>query len=103
MAEYCTRPRGAWPTSMVAGASNTTQTASPRRNTAAPAGLAQAKLNCTWALSSLDAMWTTPPAGIGLGLAGSGGGLLASAIWAAVGGGFWKTLTNTAPSDEPTL
>jgi hypothetical protein len=88
---------------MVAGASNTTQTASPRRNTAAPAGLAQAKLNCTCALSSLDAMWRTPPAGIGLGRGGSGGGALAAASWAAVGGTFWKTLTNIAPSDEPTL
>src|SRR3990167_6553134 len=58
------RPRGALETSRSAGASKTTQMASPRRNTAAPLGLAQGKLNSTWPLASLASIWTTPPAGI---------------------------------------
>src|ERR1700742_4392554 len=103
MALYWTRPLGEWPTSMVAAASNITQIASPRRNTAAPAGLAQVKLNWTWALLTLDAMRTTPPAGIGLGRGGSGISALAAAISAGVGGTLAKTLTNIAPSEEPTL
>ena len=83
--------------------SNTTQTASPRRNTAAPAGLAQLKLNRTWALTTRLSMWTTPPAGSGLGRAGVTLAGWAAASSAGVGGGFLKTLTNAAPSADPTL
>lgn len=67
MVRYCGVLTGSLPMSSRAGVSNTTQTASPRRNTAAPAGLAQSKLSWTWPATLENLTATAPLAGIGLG------------------------------------
>ena len=91
------RTLGVAETSRVAGASNTTQMASPRRNTAAPAGLAQVKASWVWPPATLASIRTTPPGGRGLGRGGSASAT-ATASGSAAGstGGasaFSKTLT----------
>ncbi|MNQ36921.1 hypothetical protein D3C85_504500 [compost metagenome] len=57
---------------MRAAASNTTQTASPRRKTAAPTGAAQAKVRRVVSSLTSAVTGTAPPAGTGDGLAPSG-------------------------------
>ncbi|MNE00109.1 hypothetical protein D3C80_925060 [compost metagenome] len=59
-------------TFMRAAASNTTQTASPRRKTAAPTGAAQAKVSRVVASPTSAVTGTAPPAGTTEGLAPSG-------------------------------
>jgi hypothetical protein len=83
-------PFGVFETSRSAGASNTTQTASPRRKTAAPAGLAQGKVSSTWPLAAFASMRTTPPAGTGSGRTGSGSTGGRAACCDGSGGGLAK-------------
>ena len=86
-------PFGVLEMSRLAGVSNTTQMESPRRNTAAPAGLAKGKLNCTWPAVTWDPTGITPPGGKGLARTGSASTTSASGAASSGGGaGFSNAL-----------